>query len=328
LKTKIQITKYLEKNYPQLNNIIKIESLKHNDINSKNFVIFTKEKKYLLKNFIDDYNPVRITKLSKILDFCKRKNVKIVSPILNKNKKFFDKENNFLLAKFYSGNFYTGSRFEIKDLAKNIAILHKTLKQNPFFFNYKINEKYYIPLTNSELNKIKTTINRKKTLNSFDKNVIQNLDFLYTKFSFNKKNSKIISELNLKKQLIHHDLHPGNVIFKRKKVISILDFNSIQLGYKMEDIAFASIRFATYKTTKINKIENLVKFFIESYKSFNKIKKSELLFFEYFFTNEILRRISYILRKSYFYESNIWNVDFDKHIKHLQLVSKIKPFYH
>ncbi len=126
-----------------------------------------------------------------------------------------------------------------------------------------------------------------------------------------------------KKQLIHGDLHPKNVIFSNNKVKVILDLNSMRNGLKIEDVVFASFRFGSYYTNDIKKIMISMETFVQTYLLYNYLDDVELKYFHFFLKHMILSRISFLLKKRYFQNSNLWKKDLMKHLKSLKIADKI-----
>lgn len=296
-----QIQKYVKTHYSGFSHIQSIKLLEHNHINSINYVINSKNKKYILHNFIDGSPPTKIEKICKILFFCHKNGVRVVKPILNKQNYFVDPERNFYFTKYYSGKLSDGNNFQFYDLAKNLAVLHDTLSKNTIFYNYRTNQKFYRIISEHELSKIKKIILKKKKPTKFEKIVFKKIQNLIQFCIVDKTLSKNFSSSNFHKQLIHDDLHPGNVIFNKNNVGTILDFQSMRKGFKIEDISFCSFRFAAYKTYSTEKITNQILKFLDIYQKYGEIDKEELSHFYYFLNHKLLGRLSYILRKSFFF---------------------------
>ena len=312
------------KNYKNLGKILSTKILEPNNINSNNYVIITKKGKYVLRKTINDYDPKRLFQMCKILYFLSDNKIKVSHPIKNQKNIFFDSKKKFYLTKFYEGKFFQGTNNEIKDAAKNLALLHKILKKNKIKYNFKPHSKYFKILTIKELKKIQKIIKNKKDIDSFDEKVSENADYLMKQSKIDFKYSNVIKKLHVKKQLIHGDLHPKNVIFSKNKVIVILDFNSMKNGLKIEDVAFASFRFASSHTSDPKKIMILMEKFLLTYINYNNLDNVELKYFHFFLEHVILSRISFLLKKRYFDNSNLWKKDLTKHLKSLKIVEKIK----
>ncbi|MFH1841395.1 MAG: phosphotransferase [Candidatus Nealsonbacteria bacterium] len=303
---------YLRDNYPILGKIKKVELLEHNNINSTNYFVFAGKGKYVLRNFTDGSSPEKMEKTCKILKFCIERKIKVSEPILRKKGNFVDEKKNFYLTKYYPGGFFQGRESELKDVAKNLALLHLVLAKSPIRYNYKLGDEYYKHLTLAELRQIK-----KKALagnTKFDKTVLENFDYFTESFSRKKK---VDSKEN---QLIHYDFHPGNVIFKNNKVAVILDFNAMRRGERIKDLAFASFKFSFYETKNIELMKKRLKLIVDTYLKYNPIEINNL---NYYFSYIVLERLSYILKKRYFENSNSWSIDLEKQINLLKLCSKM-----
>ena len=69
-KIKLEIENSLNEKY-SLGKIDKINKIKHNNINSNNFQILTRRKKYMIRFVTDSSNYKKIETICKILNFCK-----------------------------------------------------------------------------------------------------------------------------------------------------------------------------------------------------------------------------------------------------------------
>lgn len=318
------IEKYILKNYSGIKSVSHIKHIEHNNINSENYVFRNKKQNYILKVITDKQSPEKIEKIGKILKFCVKRSCKIPEPILNNKKLFFDTKNNVILTEFFDGHGYQGTDQELKDVAKNIAILHKVLADYPNCFNYKTNSQFYKILKLDDLSRLTKILSEKNLLDNFDKNVKKNLKYIKSQIVKNEKFQQELTKLNLKKQLIHHDLHPENIIFKNGKVQVIIDFIDIRKGFRMEDVAFAAFRFTIDRTNKKNLNKKNINLFLSEYSKHNDIYNEERELFYSFLRRKYLSKISFILKKRYFSKTNSWLVDFDKSIQNLKLIENAK----
>jgi len=319
-----KIKSYLESNYPGIGKVNRYEKLSHHNINSLNHLIYSQSGKYLLKQITNSSSGKKIEKICEILNFCYHKKVKVPKLIQRFDGKFVDKKN-ITLSKFYSGNKFDGTVKEIQDLAKNVAILHKILRRHHGSFNYRTNEKFYKLLTLKELKNIQKKIEAKKRRTKLDMIFMQNYSYIKNCLVGDFETNKIIKKQNFQKQIIHSDLHPENVIFQKRKLLVILDFESMKSGRTLEDLAFAACRFGCYNTTSSYAIKKKIKLFVDAYLTVNYVDKQELNYIGYFFNHITLQRICYILRKYYFADSDLWINNFAKHLKLLKLIKKILP---
>ncbi|MDE1818493.1 MAG: phosphotransferase [Thaumarchaeota archaeon] len=311
---------YFTTHYPHLGSVKNVRLLPHNNINSMNYLVISSKGQYVLRNFTDNSKPQKIETICKILNQCIKKNVTVFNPIKNTAGKYVDDGNRIYLTQYYAGSLYDGSSDQLQDLAKELALLHRALKKISILYNYNTNRSYYRSVEIDELKQIEDKIKSQTNQDFLDKLVIKNLECLKSWILYDEEKSKELKKLHLKKQLIHHDLHPGNSIFFKNKVVAIIDFNSMRKGVKIEDVAFTSFRFASFKNSNISRIKQLMQLFVDSYMNYNSIGTNEIKMFEFLLTHKILGKISYILRKKYMNNSNSWSKDFQKNVEFLRLL--------
>lgn len=316
-----EISDYLQRNYSFFEKKIKIRSFVQVKSNNQNFLISSKKGKFVLHIINENIEPKQIEKICKILQFCNDNGAKVQTPIKNTNDKFVNEKYLSYLTQYTHGTQSSGKNIELINLARHLAKLHTVLAKCKIPYNYRINQSFYKILTKQEIKLIKNIINKKSQKDKFDKNILKNLKILFDVLT------KIqISDLKLKsnsKQLIHFDLHPGNVLFKKNDVVSFLDFNSIQKGNIWEDVAFSSFRFGIL-SNKNQKILQLMKIFVKSYleNSDYNITFSEI---HNFLLLRILKNISYLLKKHYFTNDKILIQELQKHFRFLILARSLHP---
>jgi len=300
--------------YSNLGTIQSIECI-HSQINSEIYKISTKNHQFLLHyNRYDDDK--RIEKMWEILNQISKNNQNIIKSIKNQFGNF--SQNKFYLTKFENGKLFSGNKKEYFDLAKKLNILHKQLDNYNLEYNFRPNNKSYKLFTNKELSIIKKQLLKIKHKNRIDTIIDKNILFIENQIT----NCSIITKNNIfKKQLIHFDLHPNNVLFINKSVKLFLDFNSMRKGYLIEDVLFCGFRFGYQISSNPKIIYNLLHLFLKKY--FNKKISYTDEDLNYFLSRFILYRICFILRNHFFSNSNLWISDFNNQLKYLKLVNKI-----
>lgn len=324
MKSTVLKKEYLENNYSQIIPIKKITKLRHIDLNSKNFLVYSKNGKFVLHINTDKKLVKKIEDVCKVLKFCSDNAINVSEPIVRKDGKFVDVKNNCYVTRYYEGHLHNGSVKELKELSRSIANLHKVLSRYPGRFNYMDDDRSYKILTNSELEKISKSIKSKLKNSSIDRKFSRNILFIKECINKDLSDSEVIKRFESSKQLIHSDLHPKNVIFNKGKISAIIDFNSLKIGKIEEDLAFAGYRFASYKKRNVGEIKNQIINFINTYKKYHPINRERTKLICYFFRHITLQRLCYIIRMYYFKKSDLWISDFDKHLNLLKLQNKIE----
>lgn len=306
--------------YPKVGKVKKIDSIYHNNINSTNHLIKTTNGDYVLRNFTDGSSPQKIENMCQILNNCYKKRIKVQKPIKNKIGSYVLKKEKVYITEYYKGNTFSGSKNEFMDVARNLAKLHKILEKDLTNYKFYSNDSSYEILTHNEINRIKKkVITKNDYFDSIVNNKISYIENAFDEIIDNGKNLKKKS----RKQLIHHDIHPQNVIFKKGKVVAFIDFNSIRRGYKIEDVGFTCFRFSIFKFKNIEYLKNRMDLFFEEYKKFGNIDECEMDLNCFYLKQKLLKKISFILRNRYFNNSNIWLSDFQKNLKYLKILEKL-----
>jgi Ser/Thr protein kinase RdoA (MazF antagonist) len=318
--SKKEVMNYLKNYYPKLGTIETIRNINKNNIRGSKFLVKIKNKKYIFTNYYEDIKPKDMNEIYSIVSYCKENNIRVHEIILNKNKKFVDTKRKCYLLKYYPGNIFHDSKKEIRDIAKNIALMHKALKQITKK-NVRKNSTEYKILTLKELKSIEINLQKKK-LNSHE--IIIKNDFNYIKKSIvaHKKNSLLIKKSKMSKQIIHNDLHPKNIIMKKEIVNCIIDFNSMRTGIVIEDIALSSFRFACFYPKSIKQIYQQINYFLKNYNNVNKIKL-DMKIYEFFIFDYLLSRLSFILRNEFFNNSSLWFHDYSQFKKFIMIAEKL-----
>lgn len=316
-----QINNYLRKNYPVIGKIKRISTISHTDINSKNFFVLSSKGTFVLK-ITNKSKPEQLTQICKILNYCHKNKIPVLKPIKNKQKKYVDYNNKSYVTTYQKGIKFNGSKQQLKHVAKNLAKLHYVLNEMPIKYNFRTNQKYWKVINSKDLIKIKNII-IKKSNDKLDNKILKEIDLIISASKKREKFKQNLSKSNFKKQLVHHDIHPDNIIFKNNKVVAILDFNSMRKGLQIDDIAFAGFRFATFKLSNINEVKKLLNIFVDTYKQHYDLDKKSIEFLNYFILDQILSRLSFIIQKRYLANSNLWINDYDKFIKLLKIALKL-----
>ena len=309
-----KISTLVEDSYSNLGTIQSIEWI-HSQINSEIYKISTKNHQFLLHYSKYDSDK-RIEKMCKILNEISKNNQNIIKSIKNQFGNF--SKNKFYLTKFENGKLFSGSKKEYFDLAKKLNTLHKQLDNFNSHYNFRPNRNSYKLLTNKEIIIIKKQLLKIRHKDKIDTTIDKNISFIenqITKCSTTPKNN------SFKKQLIHFDLHPNNVLFINKSVKLFLDFNSMRKGYLIEDVLFCGFRFGYQISSNPKIIYNLLHLFLKKYFTKKISYTDEDL--NYFLSRFILYRICFILRNHFFSNSDLWISDFNNQLKYLKLVNKI-----
>jgi len=318
------IEEYLNKNYSNFNKIQKIKKIAHDDINSRNYLINTKSGKFLLHNFNDNHSNPKMERMCKVLIECSKKKRKFPVPILNKKKYFIDKKNRFYLTNYIKGGKFRDNFIQLSDIGKNLAELHIVLNEIKTTYNFHTRRDHYNLLDNEEMLSISKIIKKRSKQDFFDKIFLKNFKFMNQSFDETQNFLENTKPFLTKKQLIHFDMHPDNVLFTNNKVSGILDFQYLHKGLRIQDIVYCGFRFSIFNKSNVSNIIKKMKIFCDSYIEINQIPKSQLYNLNNFLNYEIMSRLSFVIRERFFHNSQKRSDDLSKFIDFMKLSNKLK----
>jgi Ser/Thr protein kinase RdoA (MazF antagonist) len=312
MKNKISI--FVENFYPEIGTILSISSM-HSLINSDTYKIIADKGSYVLHHNKYDKKK-RIEKMCQILNEISESNSKVIQFLKNKNGDF--SKNNYYLSKFEDGQIFSGNKKKYFDLAKKLVVLHTKLDKYSIDYLFKPNYKYYKLLKKDELLIIKNKISKIKNLTKIDSIIKKNLLLIENEIT---KSHTYPNNIFLKKQLIHFDLHPGNIIFENDSVKLFLDFNSMRNGFLMEDVLFCGFRFAYKIDSRPKYLYRLLKSFIKEYDDKTIVFTDSDL--DFLLSRFILYRISFILKNHFISNSDLWLSDLENQLRYLKSTKKM-----
>ncbi len=148
----------------------------------------------------------------------------------------------------------------IKNIARALATYHKYVKNVKITNNRKVKS-----LT--EISKKYKDMRREKSNNPANKLMLENVDFFERVLEKIKK-----INFNTKQVPIHYDFHKGNLLFNKKQVVGILDFERLIYAPRILDIAH--LVKCTYEKNKRDFIKR-VNLIIDEYEKVNPLTKRE-----------------------------------------------------
>jgi len=282
-KINSQNISFIEKNF-NLGKINQYHGIKKG-IENTNYLIKTKNKKYILTIFEKRVQTKDLPFFMNLMSGLSKLNIKCPRPIKNKKGIYLFKIKNktACLVTFLNGKEKNElSNKECYVLGKNIAKLHKASKKLKIYRKNSLSIKSW----GNILNKIDSRINRlSKNLTISMKNEL---------FQLKKKWPN-----NLPKGIIHSDLFIDNIFFYRKKFHGYIDFYFSCNDFLAYELAIGINALCFKKKNKFfifdkNKSSNLLK----GYETIRKLSNNEKKYFNVLCKGSALR---YLLTRAYDY---------------------------
>jgi len=181
------------------------------------------------------------------------------------------------LFEFVTGVRYDGSVKATADAGRQLAKLHRALAD--FAAKSKLSESTFHD--SSTVRKHLKTTGAKKTRRP-NKKLQETAEVLMTLYN---ASSVCVNELGFdswRRQVVHGDWHPGNMLFSRRRLIAVLDFDSLMLAPAVTDLANGMLQFSIVggRPNPANwpaylDQAKLVQF-LNGYRQVSKLKKSQL----------------------------------------------------
>jgi Ser/Thr protein kinase RdoA (MazF antagonist) len=240
------------------------------------------------------------------------------------------RKKNYSLFHFINGEHFNPTKKSFSSIAQAVAKMHKVF--------LKLEGKYSKDLilnsskTNAYFNKVKDyslddfifieeILKKKKTLNESEIVILEKFPNLIEAV---KEVKEVETEFsNIKKSIIHSDLHPHNLLIKDNSVQAILDFDGARISEQARDVAFCIYRFGRQffirqnnrsKDDIIARATNLKNLFLEKYQKISPLSIQEIKLMPLLLKDEFLRKTLFVLNGIYKDQNHLWATDLPKFI--------------
>lgn len=236
----------MEKSQKRINEVInqydidlaESKTLQGGWINQKIFIKDRKGNEYVLKELslkkFPQYYFNTLCETVHIQDQLYNEKIKVPRIIKNKSGECITKIDNtyYFMQEFLKGNSKETSELtskEIKDIGKNLGLIHIALKsKNIRHFNTELLKYKTIDILSEELNSRKAQI-----IHDTPQEYIEELN-LHQEIIDDLRKTKFLEDKET--QLIHGDFTPDNIIVSNNKLIGIIDFELVRINSTLQDI--------------------------------------------------------------------------------------------
>jgi len=294
----------LKEKYPTLS-FERVHKIVGNEVTSKNYKTSTFFIKYSIKNVKTDMFPL----VNSILNDM---GVPVSSFMGNRNSHFISKiseASSVMVQEYKEGTFYSGNKDEFERLLDLLELIENN-QEGKFLAKLPETELCsWDPL--DLLRDIKKSLQKRKQKDDFDRKV----ESLFPEINNIIGNN--FSSVSLgSKGITHWDLHPHNIIFKNRKIQSLVDLESV--GIFPVDMAHS---FCIYKMIRksLSVNDGTINYFRYALKG----RKKDLKRVARLAKVEIVRRLLTICKRHYLDLDSGRDYDLDKQIKSLSEIDFI-----
>jgi len=244
-----------------------------------NWIIRTTTGKFVLR-CVSRFKKLKEIKFElKYLNFFRKSHFqyKIPKPLKNNISRYITKFRGgyFWVYPFIEGKIILRfGRSELKELAKVMAEYHSILEKSKLDNSRHQNIPFNRIAILKELKQFKNLCSKKKKKEKKDKIYLLEVDELIGIL----ESLDPTIYLKLKAYPIHRDINPENIVFKKKKVIGLIDFDNVSFMDEplVKDIAIL-LMYSCRTLTNESKLNlKLSKFFIKEYQKYHKLTLDEI----------------------------------------------------
>ncbi|MBN1923489.1 MAG: phosphotransferase [Nanoarchaeota archaeon] len=247
---------------------VKSVKLMKEGVGNYNFDVKTTKGDYIIRIImveLSDWKKEQLKKEFEVLQYLKIKKFPYIipEPVLNSKGEIMsciNKHNIWVYPKIKGTCNNKSNRIKLEEIGRAIAVYHNFIKD----YNIKKkNELYDLEWVYDSYNEYKKI----RVKNELDRLIAQNVSLFEKALGIAKER-----EFNEKLTLVHADFQFGNVLFKKNKLIGVIDFENVRVAPRIFDLSQA-VKYTCIKNYKVN--ENDKAALIKGYEKINPLTKSE-----------------------------------------------------
>ncbi|MFH0905942.1 MAG: phosphotransferase [archaeon] len=248
-------------------------------VSNENYILKTTSGKYILRKYAFHKTFSNVNFEIKFLNYLKNKNFsyKIPFPIKSKDGKYLLKINKSL---FYIYRFIEGETINrklekkhLKQLAKVMSYLHNLIEKSNLNNSKGKGSVFNKAPVLKELNEFRKLILKKPAKDKKDNIFLKESEILISIL----KSLDCNEYLKYKKYPLHRDINQENIIFKKDKLVGIIDFENVSVinDTFIKDIS-VTIQYCCRDNREYKIDLNLAKYFLEEYNKYRKLSKIDI----------------------------------------------------
>ena len=313
----------------EISKLEKVSQIDAWEIRSSNFRVIHKNRSglssVLLRKNIQHSTSEALIAIDKITEAVAEAGLPTSRTVPGKDGAVFADDSGVLwqLFKFIKGQYYRGTKEELKKAAAAIASLHKVLSSLSLYARTESSD-WVLPIIRDFEPFFKKARSQPGKLNAA---VVKNQELLTSRVKILANNSSVIK--NSGTQIIHADLHPHNFLFHKGKLSAVLDFGDIRSGFRAADVASACHRLVRQYVVFSGRpwqdvLKEGLRVFLNQYQSIYPLPKEEFGLLPYFMELALLRKVKGNLSK-YYQKKPEWSeqIAYEEFIKQKNLLAEV-----
>jgi Ser/Thr protein kinase RdoA (MazF antagonist) len=153
------------------------------------------------------------------------------------------------LFEYIRGNSYDNSLEATFDAGKTLGLYHKLLHDYAPEFEPPVGSYHHSRTIHASLDQVPLTLD-KVDVNATDDQVNATTNFLRQAYleASDKVNGAGLNDWP--PQIVHCDWHPGNMLFRQRKVVAVIDYDAARLQQRIIDVANGALQFSILAGTE------------------------------------------------------------------------------
>jgi Ser/Thr protein kinase RdoA (MazF antagonist) len=148
------------------------------------------------------------------------------------------------LFEYIRGDAYDNSPEATYDAGKTLGLYHKLLRDYSPEFKAPEGSYHKSNIIDTSINQIPVTFEKLETFETPDDQVKATLAFLREAYD---KACESVEKLGISEwpaQIVHCDWHPGNMLFRQRKVVAVIDYDAARMQQRVIDLANGALQFS------------------------------------------------------------------------------------
>ena len=291
------------------------------EINSKNILVSSEKKKFLIKRWSNKSELSDINKTLNMMNWLADRELPVPRPIRFANQTFLLAKDSCIYSffPFIEGDYFSGKGTELENISENTGILSKILVNTPALFMPTVGPDHLSDKDNQIIHVMEQMRDLWCDIFGYEyaKLLDENWEILSEDWSRMRKSTIDSGPV----MPVHFDLHPHNLLMNNGRVSAILDFEScrmLPIGYAFAFNALKQCRQAVVVNENNYSASNIGSKYIEIISRIFPLIKPFANNFCDLASIEIMRRLCVIFRLNIENNQKTWNHVLPIQLAHLQ----------
>ncbi len=148
------------------------------------------------------------------------------------------------LFEFVPGEEYDATPEKTREAGRVLALFHQQLADFEVPENASRGSYHDVVGIRTALNSMASSISSHDSVVGYESDLDATVQVLYDEYDAAAERVNDIGDGNLPMQIVHADWHPGNMLYRRDKIVAVLDYDACRLAERVIDVANGMLHFS------------------------------------------------------------------------------------